>query len=71
MVPPISGGQQEEERRVVHHVQWEHQHSYLLHHYYQIASIHWRTIQCRKDQMQVSHVVKNIVEQSSTVPISI
>ena len=25
-------------------------------------------IQCRKDQMQVSHVDKNIVEQSSTVP---
>ena len=41
----------------------------LLHHY-QNASIQGRQIQCRKDQMQVSHVNKNMVEQSSTVPFS-
>ena len=36
----------------------------------QNASIQGRQIQCRKDQMQVSHVEKNMVEQSSTVPNS-
>ena len=73
MVPPtcppkkISGGQQEEEH--VNHVQ--HYQSYLLHHY-QNTSIQGRQIQRRKDQMQVSHVEKNMVEveQSSTVPKS-
>ena len=75
MVPPTfpainnSGGQQEEGHGVVHHVQWDHHQSYLLHHY-QNASIQGRQIQCRKDQMQVSHVEKNMVEQSSTVPKS-
>ena len=49
------GGQREEGHGVVHHV-------------HQNASIHGRQIQCRKDQMQVSHVDKNMVEQSSTVP---
>ena len=75
MVPPtcpakkILGGQQEEGHGVVHHVQLEHHQSYLLHHY-QNASIQGRQIQCRTDQMQVSHVQKNMVEQSSTVPDS-
>ena len=41
--------------------------SYLLHHF-KNASIQGRQIQYRKDQIQVYHVVKNIVEQSSTVP---
>ena len=61
----ISGGQLEEGQGVVHHVQWEHHQSYLLHHY-QNESIQGRQIQCRKDQLQVSHVEKNMVEQSST-----
>ena len=61
------GVQQEEGHGVDHHVQWEHDQSYMLHHY-QNASIQGRQIQCRKDEMQVSHVEKNIVEQSSTVP---
>ena len=65
----ISGGQREEGHGVVHHVQGEHHQTYLLHHY-QNASIQGRQIQCRKDQMQVSHVDKDMVEQSSTVPIS-
>ena len=39
-------------------------------HDYQNASIQGRQIQCSKDQMQVSHVEKNMVEQSSTVPNS-
>ena len=56
----ISGGQQEEGHGVVHHDQWEHYQSYLLHQY-QNASIQGQ-IQCRKDQMQVSHVEKNMVE---------
>ena len=68
-VKQISGGQLEEGHGVVHHVQQEHHQSYLLH-YYQNVSINVRQIQCRKDQMQVSHVDKNMVEQSSTVPIS-
>ena len=42
---------------------------YLLHHY-QNARIKGTQSQCRKDQMQVSHVEKNMVEQSSTVPNS-
>ena len=64
-----SGGPREEGHRAVRHVQWAHHQSYLLHHY-QNASIKARQIQCRKDQMQVSHVEKNIVKQSSPVPIS-
>ena len=64
-----SGGQREEGHGIVHHVQCEHHQSYLLHHY-RNASIQGRQIQCRKDQMQVSHVEKNMVEQSSTVPNS-
>ena len=62
----ISGGQPEEGHGVVHHVQWEHHQSYFLYHY-QNASIQGRQIQCRKDQMQISHVEKYNVEQSSTV----
>ena len=31
---------------------------------------HSGQIQSRKDQVQVSHVDKNMVEQSSTVPVS-
>ena len=62
------GGQQEEGQGIDHHIQYEHHQSYLLHHY-QNASIQGRQIQCRKDQMHVSHVDKNMVEQSSTVPI--
>ena len=73
MVPPYlsskknSGGQREEGHGVVHHVQWEHYQSYLLHHD-QNANIQGRQIQWRKDQVQVSHVEKNMVEveQSST-----
>ena len=65
----ISGVQREEGHGVVHHVQWEHHQSYLLHHY-RNASIQGRQIQCRKDQMKVCHVEKNMVEQSSTVPNS-
>ena len=38
---------------------------------HQNASIQGRQIQCGKDQMQVSHVEKNMVEQSSTVPNSL
>ena len=39
---------------------------------FQIASIQYELIQiqCRKDQMQVSHVEKHNVEQSSTIPNS-
>ena len=59
------GGQRQEGHGVVHLV---HQ-SYLLHHY-QNASIQGRQSYCREDQMQVSHVEKNMVEQSSTVPNS-
>ena len=33
-----------------------------------MASIQGSQIQCRKDQIQVSHVEKNMVEKSSTVP---
>ena len=43
--------------------------SYLLHHC-QNASIQGRQIHCRMDQMQVSHVEKHMVGQSSTVPNS-
>ena len=66
-----SGGQQEEEHGVVIQLQPEHHQSYLMH-YYQNATIQNRQIQCRKDQMQVSYVEKNMVEveQSSTVPNS-
>ena len=60
----ISGGQREAGHGVVHHVQEEHHQTYLLHHY-QNASIQ---IQCMKDQMQFSHVDKDMVEQSTTVP---
>ena len=56
----ITGAQQEEGHGVVHHVQWEHHQSYLLHHY-QNASIQDRQIQCRKDQIQVSDVDKDMV----------
>ena len=56
----ITGGQQEEGHGVVHHVQWEHHQSYLLHHY-QNASIQDRQIQCRKDQMEVSNVEKDML----------
>ena len=75
MVPPtclakkILGGQQEEGHGVVHHVRGEHHQSYLLHHY-QNASIKVRQNQCTMDQVQVSHVEKNNVEQSSNVPNS-
>ena len=62
----ISGGQQEEGHGVAHHVQWEDHQSYLLHHY-QNAGIQGRQIQFRKDQMQVTHVNKNMVEQSALV----
>ena len=65
----IPDGQREEGHGVVNHDQWEHHQSYLLHHY-QNASIQDIQIQCRKDQMHVSHVEKNNVEQSSTVPNS-
>jgi len=41
--------------------------SYMLHHY-QNAGIQGRQIQCKKDKIQVSHVEKNVVEQSKTVP---
>ena len=47
----------------------ENHQSYLLHQY-QTASIQDRQIQCRKDQKQVSHDEKNMVEKSSTVPNS-
>ena len=75
MVPPTCplknpGGQREEGHGLVNHVQREHNHFYLLRHY-QNASIQVRQIQCRKDYMQVSHLDKNMVEQSSTVPQSI
>ena len=40
--------------------------NYLLHHY-QIASIQGRQIQCRKDPMHVSHVEKNMVEESESL----
>ena len=66
----ISGGQQEEGLGVVHQVQEEHHQTYLLHHY-QNATIQDRQIQCRKDQTQVSHVEKDMVEQSHTTPLSI
>ena len=56
----ISGGQQEEGHGVVHHVQGEHHQSYWLHQY-QNASIQDRQIQCRKDQMEVSNVDKDMV----------
>ena len=60
----ISDGQWEEGHGVVHHVQWKHHQSYLLHHY-QNASIQVRQILCRKDQMLVSYVDKDMVEQSN------
>ena len=63
----ISGGHQEEGHRVVHHVQGEHHQTYLLHHY-QNASIQGRQIQCRMDQLKVSHVDKEMMEQSHTNP---
>ena len=37
---------------------------------YQNSSIQGTQIQIRKDQMEVSHAEKNMVEQSSTVPYS-
>ena len=37
----------------------------LLLHHYQNASFQGGQIQCRKDQMQVSHVEKNMVEQNN------
>ena len=43
---------------------------YLLHHY-QNASIQGRQIQCRIYQLQVSHVDKDMVEQSHTTPYTI
>ena len=63
----ISGGQREEGHGVVHHVQGEHHQTYLLHHY-QNASIQGRQIQCRMDQLKVSHVDEGMVEQSHTNP---
>ena len=63
----ISGGQQEEGRGVVHQVQEEHHQTYLLQ-YFQNDTIQNRQIQCRKDQMQVSHVENDMVEQSHTIP---
>ena len=64
----ISGGQREEGHGVVHHVQGEQLQTYLSPLSNGGASIQCRQIQCRKDQMQVSHVDKIMVEQSSTVP---
>ena len=64
----ISGGQGEEGHAVVHHVQQEHHQTYLFHHY-QNASIQGRHIQCRKDQMHVSYVGKNMVEHSTSLTI--
>ena len=63
----ISGGQREEGHGVVYHVQGEHHQTYLLHHY-QNARLQYRQIKCRVDQMQVSHVEKNMVELSHTIP---
>ena len=54
----------EEGNGVVYYVQGEHQ-SYLLH-YYQNTSIQDKQIQCSKDQIQVSHVDKDMMEQSNT-----
>ena len=39
--------------------------SLILLHHYQNASIQGRQIQCMKDQIEVSHVDKNMVEQSA------
>ena len=66
----ISGGQQEEGHREVHHVQGEYHQTFFLHHY-QNASIQGIKIQCRMDQLYVSHVDKDTVEQSHTTPKSI
>ena len=44
----------------------EHHQSYLLHHY-QNARIQGRRTQCKKNQMQVSHGDKNMVEQPGIV----
>ena len=62
-----AGGQLKKGHGVVHHVQEEHHQTYLLHHY-QNASIQYIQIQCRKDQIQFSHVDKDTVEQSNTLP---
>ena len=59
----ISGGQREEGHGVVHHVQGEHHQTYLVH-YYQNTSIQGIQIQCRMDQLKVSHVDEGMVEQS-------
>ena len=65
------GGQREEGHVVVHHVQGEQLQTYLLH----IAplsnggaSIQCRQIQCMMDQLYVSHVDKDMEEQSHTNP---
>ena len=58
---------QNQNQGAVHHVQGEHHQTYLLHHY-QNASIQGRQIQCRIYQLQVSHVDKEMVEQSHTNP---
>ena len=62
MVPPTCPSKKN------HHVQWEYHQSYLLRHYRNDSIQQGRQIQCRKVQMQVSNVNKNMVEQSSTVP---
>ena len=50
--PPkkFPAGQHEEGHGVAHHGQEEHYQPYLLRHY-QNASIQYRQIQCKKDQM--------------------